>query len=1515
MKNKKQGYYTTLTKKFGSRSFLLLLIGLLVVSIFPNQNLDVLRAEREYTVYVDASNLDESWEKNGAFEIWVGPSYDTDHSSYLMEKSDRGENIYEYTFTEKYSRIDIYSFIGNSGKTFYDSGSRSAPIDIPWDEMESPCFEVFVQGKESNPVGKWKDLDYTGRSYTIYFDASNLDDSWRADGTADSEYEIGFHAFTEGYNIRPYFYYPILMDKSDRGENIYEYTFIGKAYPNIIFTKGEGTRTEGWENITLQTVNLEVFWSLMESPCFTITSGEQKWHNGIWKDLDQDTLNLDESKYVNGDASISIPKTDKPIELAEDTYYATSTLYDYYSDFELTTGTSKNECEAMGFDVIDYKDQFRFFNQKIAQYFRNNGSEANPLYFGDFWVQKNNFDWSNDDFNKNWNFSNFDYYKNNSANNENSAYQGLVDDKLTNGKVTMGGLEIPYFNEAFLRDATTPLGSVYEDVTFPFVLNYDGYWEFDSEKRTHALQLKESESDGYFLERTKQAIQGATIVDYPYSYNGNYLNRYVDYTTGFFPFNDSEQSQKANKLDYGFGMEMEIPFTLTKDGTIDVNGENKDIVFDFSGDDDVWIYIDGKLVLDIGGDHGRVEGSINFATQKATVSSVKDAEGNNPKAVTTSFADLLPIDTYTSSHTMKVFYMERGLWESNMKIQFNFPEYNNFQVEKEVNTSKANTIFSEALMNLKNEEFDFEIENLVTDGIDYTSTDKPTDMRNDIIKNVTSDSESIIFNSYVDVPKDSISNPHGYLGWGPFIKDGKTYAKAARYSNSYSDDKGIEESNCLQILPANNNETFESLDVLSVSDYLSFDIFVEGRAYHYTDPSNIYYPIPNFSIYIDLIDSDGTRIGGLVDDFGYQNYNNIMQPQQINSFKVDLNKMKENVFDEGSEKGFDFTSVKKIQVSSFKACPYDMFISPLIFNKETAIIDTSKINGFVVNPSTVNDYGSVTSQKLEKANGAVYEHTTDAGNTTQTATNGLFSLAHNQIATFRNQFRKGSYIALSEREVNTDIFDTKWTLYENGKEISEEDINKTTSKITQTQDKTTLSDVKSVTLADGREVVDAVDGITQPENAIAFYHYNEPDSIKSSLMLKAKYTNILKTGSITIKKELVDADDVNLDTAYTFKVTFNNVAGMGLEDEAIETEVKVKAGEEVTLDGIPVGTSYVVEEIKAGNDFILKDIKHDSDVEVDVENYTVSGVMVEANETFEFVNLAMPTVRVAGTKSWDDNDSADRPTNITIQVERKVEGSKDATHEIAKDTEGNKLEQIVVSADDAWAYSVANLPKYEDYTAKDKKAYVYRVVEVKTDDTAIEKTDYTPEYTTDKDGNLNITNKEVGSITIKKVDENNKPLAGAIFVLEKKRGENDWVEIATLDMKDRTENTFYNLQRADYRIREITAPNGYQVLTEPIIVSLPADYKKGDVLNDAVVDSDGKVMNLALTIANEKIVEVPKEEEEIKEPPLKDTDTPNDDTPDTGDTSNLLFSLSQFLVFAGIIIVLTSKRKRQYSGV
>ncbi len=262
-------------------------------------------------------------------------------------------------------------------------------------------------------------------------------------------------------------------------------------------------------------------------------------------------------------------------------------------------------------------------------------------------------------------------------------------------KNTLGSDSYPTLNKGNKNESSSYLFStdegkgktVYPGANYLFKKDADGYYEYDSAKNF-----------AQFDEKTKSF----TVYKVPGSCgNAVGLQSYPKHGS-FFPFNtlgNSVIEHTANgsgiygistDSDYHFGMTMSAKFIQPKDGKIQGN----DMVFEFSGDDDVWVYIDGVLVLDIGGVHNAASGSINFANGNVTVGN------NNNLNLRQLFADAKTTGDFVSGenrfadytmHTINFYYLERGEGDSNCKLKFNLPTVpkKSVTVEKQLsNTDK-----------------------------------------------------------------------------------------------------------------------------------------------------------------------------------------------------------------------------------------------------------------------------------------------------------------------------------------------------------------------------------------------------------------------------------------------------------------------------------------------------------------------------------------------------------------------------------------------------------------------------------------------------------------------------------------------------------------------------------------------------------------------------------------------------------------------------------------------------------
>lgn len=558
----------------------------------------------------------------------------------------------------------------------------------------------------------------------------------------------------------------------------------GKTYTAVQFSATDNQNAPAKDNKTRKYSTAEIPPALQE-PCFFADDGDPSAYTG------GEGVNRD--GYWGEKASVRDAESGKNTTVVDidnsgiftqqkDTKYITSTLYDYYTDYELN-GLNRDTYSWVTTSSQRGYVTFEQFNRALSSAYTANGNVKYPLYTGHF--QKSGwgdpfatvaagmglYGWGAEGS------SNYNIFMavNNSALDDNGngssdynrTFQGLVESKTSDG--TANGLPLlrtknsntnasvdPHFDKDFLQGKNafnTVLGKVYEDVSFPlkqkavFAQNPDSpddndpeskaeYWYYDSSKSS--LYLKQNQTDGkYYLESPKGGDGNPTTdsksqnISSPNNTNGTY---------GFFPFNQTVSTVGASQYNYGFGAKLQFDFTLTEDGKVvvgkDTSGRNIEvpIKFFFSGDDDVWVYIDGELMLDVGGAHGKASGLLEFGANNTVtpyVSSNKNTDqndtmvykgyepGETPKTVKyngqpITFNKKGPSKTLKdqSTHTLTMFYMERGMWESNMAVAFNFPDHNELQVEKQVDVSDVNPLFQESFKNQKI--FTFNIQNLAT---------------------------------------------------------------------------------------------------------------------------------------------------------------------------------------------------------------------------------------------------------------------------------------------------------------------------------------------------------------------------------------------------------------------------------------------------------------------------------------------------------------------------------------------------------------------------------------------------------------------------------------------------------------------------------------------------------------------------------------------------------------------------------------------------------------------------------
>ena len=810
-----------------------------------------------------------------------------------------------------------------------------------------------------------------------------------------------------------------------------------------------------------------------------------------------------------------------------------------------------------------------------------------------------------------------------------------------------------------------------------------------------------------------------------------------------------------------------------------------------------------------------------------------------------------------------MFYMERGLWESNMQITFNFPQENKLTVEKKVDTSGANEIFKDALADVGT--FDFEIKNLATSGTSKEVSKPSSPEKKQVFNNYTNQSSisgTGVKNSSVEVVDDSTGN-----GKGKLISSYYPGEKKSTDTQEKTDSRLVK-------IQASIEGTFDASDSKGYK-YLQFDVYNTDENASGTDP------------FVALVDEDGTRIGAWASFLTYNGRNNNIDNKIWKTIRIDLNKLKEKTLDEGTTSGFDFSKVKEIQFAYWD--DVTVYLDKFAFVKPASVEKT----GFTTEQEDIPDYGSIESKKLEPVNGAYYQNT---NGDTIIYSDGLLSIGNKESAIFSDQFRRGSYLSIAEKNVSSDVFTTTWSLYENGMIVNPGYLTPTGSTTVTGNGQKSVENQSGYAVNDGRTEQNEIVGKPN-ESTIVFRSYANPDSVTAVIDLKAKYVNKLRTGSISLKKELSSGEkESKSGRKYQFKIEYRNVAGMKLEanmGEAVITQtIELEAGKETTISGIPAGTDYTIYEVIPDSaDYSLEKVNvtnAGNDKNVKAENNVVTGIVVAddgdnpTSTEVTFVNTVTPLISISGTKTWEGGETKDTPDNIVVQIQRLNPDTKE--YEQAKDKSEVLIPNQVVDINSDWKYTFTGLLKYVDYTATSQQEYQYRVVELGTLKSSEELGDvtpdpqnpahikpiagYYPEYTKAEDGSYNITNKKTGTLKIIKKTGKNDFLQGAEFTLYT---DSNTTEVArdysgrklTGTTGDKGELVFDNIiagteeNPITYYLKEVKTKAGYVLLKEPIEITLPYKYNQGDIVNGNKVTESGVTWNLTYTIINDKAFDLP----------------------------------------------------------
>ena len=1290
-----------------------------------------------------------------------------------------------------------------------------------------------------------------------------------------------------------------------------------KTYTAVQFSATDNQNAPAKDNKTRKYSTAEIPPTLQE-PCFFADDGDPSAYTG------GEGVNRD--GYWGEKASVRDAESGKNATVVDidnsgiftqqkDTKYITSTLYDYYTDYELNGLNRDTYPDSYTSSQRGYVT-FEQFNRALSSAYTANDNVKYPLYTGHFQPSINNwgnpfatvaagmglYGWSND--------TNSPAYKtfmavNNSALDDsgngsddyNRTFQGLVESKTSDG--TANGLPLlrtknsttnasvdPHFDKDFLQGKNafnTVLGKVYEDVSFPlkqkpvFAQNPDSpddndpeskaeYWYYDSNETSLYLK-QDSARQSYYLAGNGTKDDAS-------------LNRGADNSTngkgyGFFPFNETVTGS-APQYNYGFGAKLQFDFTLTEDGKVvvgkDTSGRNIEvpIKFFFSGDDDVWVYIDGKLMLDVGGAHGKASGLLEFGANNTVtpyVSSNKNTDQNdtmvygsgettktvnyNGQPITFNKKGTTKTLENQSTHTLTMYYMERGMWESNMALAFNFPDHNELQVEKQVDVSDVNPLFRDSFKNQKI--FTFNIQNLATH-YGTTATYTPT------IKTEK-------------LPDTAYSSAKGLLSYESSLPEGVGKGSAVLWSSDKSDPSSLYRDQRRGTL------TWDTAIDISQYSYLTFDVYVQGKQTDTCALSNLY---------VELWDTSGKQMGCLgtkglqsSDVYGAAT---ALHPGTWYTVRLMLNSL---------QKDKDFNNqVTKITVGDNYA--RSIYLRNFTFSSAPTL---PKQTGFTTAQYNVPDYGSATTGKLENAAYAVFS--SNLGNGDVVDENGRFLLQDGETVTFNDQFRRGSYIALQE-QIDTELYDTTWTVYENDVPVTSVSGN---SKVVTTGEVNTLQNVSGTAPNDGRTekaVVATLDGHNtqnayteaQKPNAdmLVFRSYRNSADDNELTKLKVVFNNKVKTGKLIIRKVPAEGETLAGQT-FTFTVRFGDVGGQSLGNIIPPKEytctVENHNGEyygEIVIDKIPVGTRFVVwENEQTGTSLKSVSFKGGKDCAVAADGVKVYGAIAEGDTnaaTATFVNSARELIDIAVKKEWKTQDGttdipqADLPNAIYLQLQRTETPNVANSWQTVSGYESVELKKP--DGYEGWTKQFTGLDKYDANKSESARvAYTYRVLESAsagghfyggTDGDVIEiggkkyKVLNTTRVTGDSTNKtLTLTNQLQDAkyklvITKQDAQDNSIKLGGVEFKLEKL----NTVPIETpktgTTAAGTGELTFADLTPGNYRLTETKTAEGYTLLAEPIEFTLTAGgqcLRDGAAFGAKTTDASG-VYNIALTVYNRK---------------------------------------------------------------
>ncbi len=871
-------------------------------------------------------------------------------------------------------------------------------------------------------------------------------------------------------------------------------------------------------------------------------------------------------------------------------YYAPVKLYDYYYDTDngksytydhdnavsdnqrINGATGGNTYLAGNRWRTQLQVPYEMLNREISDYYSEKSIEwdKHALYFGNFYGtdEENIASERQKTYNGNIEttydvaYKNFFLNSNNapSVNNGRVAVQGLVDSTLSggtsNGTVTQNGVALPQFNDSFVSNSEYadvysisngfPFNIVREDgsglVTYSYDSLTDGnryYQASSSGSKTGTIEVQKAENG-----HGRSSMNFVTVGEMS-----------ANDETGFYPFNGNQSIGSSYNgregVDYGFGMRLDIPFNLTKDGTLTgKDGSKKDIVFNFSGDDDIWVFLDGKLVLDMGGDHGRVTGSINFNVDKDSVyidnvtSSFTDKRRVQAGSKTSYNAKLSDsfsgaytrgreYDMY-KTHTMTVFYMERGMFESNLRVNFNFqPLKNTFTIEEKTLFDGVNAgLLADTVKVSEEDVFRYHVQNKGTPssgvvGSDFLYPSTNTQIIRNNTTNIGNEERSGIANKAV-LNKGDSSTP---------VADNKFYLDTSQMlpnggANTYWNDGA---KIFAYVYNDNNQSEFIEMTKVSGSDHL-FSIDLTGKSQY----TNVIFLRCDTSADASM----GSNLWNRV-----QNGNRTPADGKTGwSLTGDNNTVKITGWSDSAVWGENHSVAGSGTNSNFEPS------NPDYFN------NVANVTYKLTDPYATKTDGSSLSD-------------TETPFTENTDSNGNIDLMYGQSAFFDGQFREnGRMKVIQEDTLSRPNYGSEVTFSVGDRATAE--YYDTTVRVVDAKNQEVLS----------KDIYNF-----NEFNRTGEYDYKNNDDTVPVAMTET-YVNTVKTGSLKITKSL-DPDESS-SHSFQFRLELTEIFGKEDVDASnyanIDTnrgkilnssgEFTLNSGESIEIKGIPVNTKYKITE-------------------------------------------------------------------------------------------------------------------------------------------------------------------------------------------------------------------------------------------------------------------------------------------------------------------------------------------------